>query len=59
MRFEGGSYVACCQLHVDLDAEKGGGGSLLFFSPKKQTKRLSSNKNTTGKKKHKLETHLP
>lgn len=44
MRFEGGSYVACCQLHVDLDAEneKGGGGrgggSLLFFSPKSRLK---------------------
>lgn len=31
MRFEGGSYVACCQLHVDLDAEKGGGEVSCFF----------------------------
>lgn len=31
MRFEGGSYVACCQLHVDLDAEKGGKSPVFFF----------------------------
>lgn len=35
MRFEGGSYVACCQLHVDLDAEKGGGGESPVFFPQK------------------------
>lgn len=40
MRFEGGSYVACCQLHVDLDAEKGGGGGEVscFFFPKSRLK---------------------